>query len=166
MQDLRQWYFYMKKLLLGWADIVENESVFPRDPIHVAGAHFWMPSFNLVIDDGDHSVSCNVQQYSKYGYITHHGLCCLHAKYHHTQLGYTVVMSIWNTDAQQRQSYLTWAKSCYIMLVSNKLSYMLVIIMLLSQDRVTTICTVKFKINNIAFIIKDAFEGQSNWNMD
>ena len=125
-----------------------------------------MSSFNLVIDDGYHSVSCNVQQYSKYGYITHHGLCCLYAKYHHTQLGYTVFMSIWNTDAQQRQSYLTWAKSCYIMLVSNKLSYMNDNIMLLSQDRVTIICTAKFKINNIAFTIKDGFEGQSNWNMD
>ena len=100
------------------------------------GRHFWMSSFKLVID-GDHSVSCDVQQYCKYGYITRHGLCCLHAKYHHTQLGYTVVMCIWNAGAQQRQSYLTWAKSCYIMPVSNKLSYLHVSIVLLSQDRVT-----------------------------
>ena len=86
--------------------------------LHVAGVHFSMSSFNLVIDEGDRSVSCNVQQYSKYGYITHHRLCCLHAKYYHTQLGYMVVMSIWIVDAQQRHSYLTCAKSCYIMSVS------------------------------------------------
>ena len=125
-----------------------------------------MSSFNLVIDGGDRSVSSDVQQYSKYGYITHHDLCCLHAKYHHTQLGYTVVMSIWNVDAQQRQRYLNWDKSCYIMSVSHKLSYLFVSIILLSQDRITIIFTVKFKINNIAFNIKISFEGQSNWNMD
>ena len=44
------------------------------------------------------------------------------------------------------------------MAVSNKLSYLPVSIMLLSQDRVTMILTVKFKINNIAFTIKDSLK--------
>ena len=116
-----------------------------------------MSSFNLVIDEGDRSASCNVQQYSRYGYITHHGLCCLYAKYDHTQLGYTVVISIWNVDALQRQSYLSWAKLYYIMSVSNKLSYLLVSIMLLSQVRVTIVFTAKFKIDNMTFTIKRQF---------
>ena len=107
-------------------------------------------------------MSCDVLQYSKYGYITHHGLCCLHAKYHHTQMGYMVVMSMWNIDVQQRQRYLTWAKLCCMMSISNKLSYLLVSIILLSQDRVTIIFTVKFKNNNITFTILHSFEGQSN----
>ena len=75
-------------------------------------------------------------------------------------------MRIWNVDAQQRQRHLTWAESCYIMSVSNKLSYLLVIIMLLSQDRITIIFTVKSKVNNITFNTKYSFECQSNWNMD
>ena len=37
--------------------------------------------------------------------------------------------------------------------------------MLLSQDRVTTIFTVKFRIDNITFTIKKCFEGRSNWNI-
>ena len=90
----------------------------------------------------------------------------LYVNYHHTQLGHTFVMSIWNVDAQQRQSWFTWAKSCYIMSVSKTLPYLLVSIMLLSQDKVTIIFTVKYKINNIAFTTKDSFEGQSNWNKD
>ena len=134
--------------------------------LHFAKANFWMSNFNLAIDEGDRSASCDVQQYSKYGYITHHGLCRLHAKYHHTQMGYTVVMCIWNVDAQQRQRDFTWAKLCYMMSVSNKLSYLLVSIILLSQDIFAIIFTVKFKTNNIAFTIKHSFEGQSNWKMD
>ena len=130
--------------------------------LHFAGAHFWMSRFNLVTDEGDRSVSCDFQQYAKYGYNTHHGLCCLHAKYHRTQLGHAVVMSIWNVDAQQRQRHLNKAESCYIMSVSNKLSYLPVSIILLSQDKVTIIFTVKYNISNIAFTIKDSFEGQSN----
>ena len=38
--------------------------------------------------------------------------------------------------------------------------------MLLSQDRITTIFTVKFEMNNIAFTIKGICEGHFNWNMD
>ena len=72
----------------------------------------------------------------------------------------------WNVDAQQRQRYHTWAESCYIMSVSNILSHLLVSIMLLLQDRVTITFIVKFKINNIAFTIKDSLEDQSNWNID
>ena len=110
-----------------------------------------------------------------HGYITHHGFFCLHVKYHYTKLGHTTVMNIWNVDAQQRQRYLTWSNhvilcqfqiSCYIMSVSNKLSYLLVSIVLLSHDRATIIFTLKVKMNIIAFIIKGSFEGRSNWNMD
>ena len=131
----------------------------------------WGPLSNVQFPPGNRQrrpfcVMRRSAQYSKYGYITHQGIYCLHAKYHHTHVGYTVVMSIWNVDVHQRQSWLTWAKSCYIMSVSNKLSYLLVSIMLLSQDWGTIIFTVKFKINNIAFTIKDSFKGQSNWNVD
>ena len=132
--------------------------------LHFPKAHFWMSNFNLVIYEGNRSVSCDVQRYYKYGYIARHRLCCLHATYHHSELRYTVIMGIWDVDVQQRQRYLNWAKLCYIM--SNKLSYLLASIVLLSQDTVTIIFTVKFKINKTAFTIKDCFEGQSNWNMD
>ena len=54
----------------------------------------------------------------------------------YTQLEHSVVMSIWNVDAQQRQ---IGTESCYIMSVSHKLSYLLVRIMLLSQNMVTII---------------------------
>ena len=53
-----------------------------------------MSSYILLIDDGECSVSCDVQQYSKYGYTTHHALVCLHAKCHNTKLGHTVVTCI------------------------------------------------------------------------
>ena len=117
--------------------------------LQFAGVNFWMLSFNLVIDDW--GPSCDVQQYSKFGYIIHHGLI-LHAKYHHTKFGHAVAKNIWNVDAQQRQRYCTWADWCYVMSVSNKF-YLLVSIMLLSQDRAIMIFTVKFRINNIAFTI-------------
>ena len=54
----------------------------------------------------------------------------------YTQLEHSVVMSIWNVDAQQRQ---IGTESCYITSVSHKLSYLLVRIMLLSQDMVTIV---------------------------
>ena len=38
--------------------------------------------------------------------------------------------------------------------------------MLLSQDKVTILFSVKFEIDNIDFTIKDSFEGQSYWNRD
>ena len=62
--------------------------------------------------------------------------------------------------------YLTWAELCYIMSVSNKLSYLLASIMLLSPDRVNIIFTFKFEIDNIAFTSSGSFEDQFNWNMD
>ena len=37
-------------------------------------------------------------------------------------------------------------------------------IILLAQDRIIIILTVKFEINNLAFALEDSFEGQSNWN--
>ena len=82
------------------------------------------------------SVSGDVKQCSKHGYITHHGLWfCLQFKYYYTELGHTVVMNIWNVDARQRQTYPTWADFGYIMSVSSNLYYLLISIVLLSQDR-------------------------------
>ena len=87
------------------------------------------------------------------GYITQHRPFCLHAKYHYINLGHMVVMIIWNVDAQKgKVTFL--AEFCYIMSVSNKLSYLLVSIMMLSQDKVSIIFTAKFKIDNMTFTIK------------
>ena len=77
-----------------------------------------------------------------------------------------IVMNIWNIVASQKQKSLTWAELGYVMLVSNMLSYLLVNIMLSSQNRVTTIFTSKFEINNFAFTIKDRCEGHFNWHMN
>ena len=77
-----------------------------------------------------------------------------------------VVMNSWNVDIEQRQRYFAWAEYCYIMSVCISISYLLVSIMLLSQDRVTIMFIVKFRINNIAFTIKGSFEGHSIWNMN
>ena len=120
-------------------------------------------SFNMVIDEGHIAVSGDVQQCSKYGCIIHHGLFCIHVKYHIIKLGHMVVMNSWNVDIEQRQRCLALAESSYIMSVWNSLSYLLVSIKLLSQDRVTIICNVQFRIYNIAFTMKGSFEGHSNW---
>ena len=64
-------------------------------------------------------------------------------------------MNIWNIDAWQSQNYLTSADSCYFMSLSDKLSYLLDSIMLLSQIIVTVISTVKFERNNLPFTIED-----------
>ena len=64
------------------------------------GVHFWKSSLNLVIDEGHLSVSGDYEQRSKYGHITHQGLFCLHAMYHHTKLEHTVVINIWNVAVQ------------------------------------------------------------------
>ena len=77
-----------------------------------------------------------------------------------------VVMKSWYVDIEHREGYLAWVESSYIMSVWNSLSYLFVSIMLLSQDRVTIECIVKFRINNIAFTIKGSFEDHSSWNMD
>ena len=123
-----------------------------------------MSSSNLVIDEGNLSVSGDVRQCSTSGYIILHGLFCLHAKDQYTRLGHTIVMKIWNAEAQQRQRYLNWDELYHIMSVLKRSSYLLV--MLSSQDMFTIIFTVKFEINNIAFTIKSSFEDQSNWNMN
>ena len=107
-------------------------------------------------------MSGDVEKCSKYGYITYHGLFGLYARYPFTKLGHTVVMNIWNVETLTKAMYHTWAELRCIMSVSNKLSYLLVSVMLLSQDRITIIFTVKFEINNITFTIKYSFESQSN----
>ena len=133
---------------------------------------YWGPLLNVQFQPGNRQrrplifVSGDVQLCSTYGYITHHWLFCLHAKYHYTKFGPTVVTNIWNVEAQQRQRYLTWAELYHIMSVSNELYDLLFSITILSQDRVTIIFTVKFKIYNIAFTLTSSFEGQSNWNID
>ena len=63
----------------------------------------WKSSFNLVIDEGNLSVSGDAQQCSKYVYIIHHGLFCLHAQSHYTTLGN---MNNWNVDIEQRPNHI------------------------------------------------------------
>ena len=70
------------------------------------------------------------------------------------------------TYEQLKCRHWTKAESYYIMTVWNSLAFLLVSIMLLSQDWVTIIRITKFRIRNIAFIIKGSFEGHSNWNMN
>ena len=98
----------------------------------------------------------------KYYHITHRGLLCSHVSYNYLNSGQTVVMIIWNEDVRQRQMYFIWVELCYFVSVSNTLYYLLVDIMLLSQNRVSIIFIVKFEINYIAFTIKDSFEDQTN----
>ena len=74
-------------------------------------------------------------------------------------------MDIWNVDAWQRQRYLTLAVSCYFVSLSDKVSYLLDSIMLLSQIMTTMISTVKFERNKLLFIIEDILEGEFNSNM-
>ena len=51
----------------------------------------------------------------------------------------------------KRETYFIWMELCYFMSVWNTLPYLLVSIMSLSQDKVTIIFTVKFKINILHF---------------
>ena len=69
-------------------------------------------------------------------------------------------MNIWNIDVWQRQRYLNPAVS-----LSDKVSYLLDSIMLLSQIIATMISTVKFERNNLPFTIEDILIGEFNWNM-
>ena len=57
---------------------------------------------------------------------------------------------------------IIWVELSYFMLVSNMLPYVVVDIMLALQDMVIIIFTLKSKTNNIAFTIKDNFEGLFN----
>ena len=93
---------------------------------------------------------------SKYGYIIRHGPFWSHAKYHCT---FRDIGSLW------RQGYVTWTESCCFMSVSNKLSYLLVNSMLLSQISATTIFIVKFERNKIALTNEDNLKCEFNWSM-
>ena len=44
-----------------------------------------MSIFNLVVAQEDLSVPADNQQYTEYGYVTHHRLLCSHAKYYYAQ---------------------------------------------------------------------------------
>ena len=52
------------------------------------------------------------------------------------------------------------------MSVLYKVSYLFFSILLLSQDRMVMIFTVKFEMNNLALTLKDSCEGQSNCKID
>ena len=60
-------------------------------------------------------------------------------------------MTIWDIDAWQRRKYLSSAVSCYFMSISDKVSYLVDNIMLLSQIITTMISTAKFERNNLSF---------------
>ena len=121
--------------------------------------------FIVVVNEGELPVPGDKQRCSNYGYNTRHGPFHTYAKYHCSKLRHAIVMNIWNKEAWQRQKYLTPAVSCYFMSLSDKLSYLLDSIMLLSQIIATMISTVKFKRNNLPFTIEDILKGEFNWNM-
>ena len=54
----------------------------------------------------------------------------------------------------------------HVMSCQFKITYLICFIVTHFYHRITTIFNVKFKINNIAFTIKDSFEGQSAWDMN
>ena len=124
-----------------------------------------MSIFILVINEGELSVPGDNQRCSSYGYDARHGPFHTYAKYHCSKLGHAVVMTIWNLDARQRQKYLPSAVSCYFMSLSDKVSYMLDGIILLSQIIATMISTAKFERNNLPFTIENILDGEFNWNM-
>ena len=74
-------------------------------------------------------------------------------------------MDIWNVDVWQKQKYLTLAGSCYFMSLSDKVSYLLDSIMLLSQIIATMISSVEFEINNLPLTIEDILKSEFNWKM-
>ena len=132
---------------------------------HVAEVHYWMSIFILVVNEGELSVPGDNQRCSNYGYNTRHGPFNTSAKYHCSKLRHAVVMYIWNIEAWQRQKYLTPAVSCYFMSLSDKVSYLLDSIMLLTQIITSMISTVKFKRHKLPFTIEDILKGEFNWNM-
>ena len=126
-----------------------------------------MSIFILVVNEGKLSVPGDNQRCSNYGYNTRHGPYNTYAKYpkyHCSKLGHAVVMNIWNINAWQRQKYLTSAESCYFMSLSDKVSYLLDSIILLSQIIATMISTIKFERNNLLFTTEDILKGEFNWN--
>ena len=74
-------------------------------------------------------------------------------------------MNIWNIGPDKGKKYITWAESCYFMTLSDKFSYLLNSIMLLSQIIATMISTVKFERNNLTFTVEDILKSEFNWNM-
>ena len=124
-----------------------------------------MSIFILIVNDGELPVPGDNQRCSNYGYNTRHGPFNTYAKYHCSKLRQAVIMNIWNIEAWQRQKYLTPAGSCYFMSLSDKWSYLLDSIMLLSQIIATMISTVKFKRNNLPFTFENILKGEFNWNI-
>ena len=122
-----------------------------------------MSIFILVVNKRELSVPGDNQRGPNYGYNARHGPFNTYAKYHFSKLQHGVVMNIWNIEAWQRQKCLTPAVSCYFMSHSDKVSYLLDSIMLLSQIIATMISTVKLKKDNLPFTIEDIFKGE--WNM-
>ena len=126
-----------------------------------------MSIFILVVNEEELSVPGDNQRCPNYGYNTRHGTfnTYMYAKYRCFKLGHAVVVNIWNIDVWPRQKYLTPAVSCYFMSLSDKVSYLLDSIVLLSQIIATMISTVKSDRNNLSFTIEDIFKGEFNWNM-
>ena len=124
-----------------------------------------MSIFILVVNEEELSVPGDNQRCPNYGYNTRHGTFNTYAKYRCFKLGHAVVVNIWNIDVWPRQKYLTPAVSCYFMSLSDKVSYLLDSIVLLSQILATMISTVKSDRNNLSFTIEDIFKGEFNWNM-
>ena len=124
-----------------------------------------MSIFVRLVNERELFVPGDNQLCSNYGYNTRQGPFNTYAKYHCSKLGHAVVMTIWNIDAWQRQKYLSLAVSCYFMSLSDKVSYLLDSIMLLSQIIAIMISTAKLEINNPPFTIENILKGVFNRNM-
>ena len=124
-----------------------------------------MSIFILVVNEEELSVPGDNQRCSNYSHNTRHGTFNTYAKYRCSMLGHTVVVNIWNIDVWPRQKYLTPAVSCYLMSLSDQVSYLLDSIVLLSQTIATMISTVKSERNILSFTIEDILKGEFNWNM-
>ena len=124
-----------------------------------------MSIFILVVNEGALSLPSDNQRCSNNGYKTRHGPFNTYVKYHCSKLEHAIVINIWNIDARQRLKYLTPAVSCYFMSLPDKVTYLLDIIMLLSQTIATMIPTVKFENYNTPFTIEDILKGEFNWNL-
>ena len=127
----------------------------------------WGPLLNVHFHPGSQrrrtlsSVPGDNQRCPNYGYNTRHGTFNTYAKYRCFKLGHAVVVNIWNIDVWPRQKYLTPAVSCYFMSLSNKVSYLLDSIVLLSQIIATMISTVKSDRNNYLSPLKTFLKASS-----
>ena len=140
------WKILCLNYICWWSDLLKTMWSYV---LVVCGVSLgWDPllyaSFKVVVEQVALFVPGHSQQCCSYGYITYRRLFCSDAEYNHTMLDYTVAMDILNVQPRQRQVYHIWVELCYFMSVSNKLSYLIASIMLLSQDRVIIIFTVKF----------------------